>query len=207
MENQSTNTSAKKIMIIGLGVIFFTVFLFLILNRVSKTKKEKTTGTKQSKIVPQETSKPVVGSIKKTTGKVNLIVKGNKMSFKPGETVTLQVLADSDGKNITGFDWLIGYDSTAFSFEKAVSLDENFNLISVKKKEMIIITGTKKVTSNQETVFSNRVVAELNFKVNKTGEYQFSLLSEVGREKTQLVDVNTQIIFPQVNNVVIKVNQ
>jgi len=70
---------------------------------------------------------------------------------------------------------------------------------------MIINNGSKKVGSEMETVLSNTAIAELVFKSLIKGQYNFSLVEEAGKERTQFIDSNTRILFSKLNSLTIEV--
>jgi hypothetical protein len=186
----------KMLKWLGLLVIL-SLLLFVITKQFPRIKREETL-PKVNKTAPKV--------VRPKKGAVNLAYKNGQSRFSINENVSLIVTVSSNGKNVSGFDWLIRYDSSAFSLEQVIPLNKGFNLFSFKEKNMIIINGSKKVGSEMETVLSNTVVAELVFKPLSKGQYNFSLLEEAGKERTQLVDSNTRILFPKLNSLTIEVN-
>jgi hypothetical protein len=151
--------------------------------------------------------KSEVSFFQQKKGEVSLIVKNKTDRFTIGQPMSLIISGNSNGKNITGFDFIIAYDKTAFSFNKAVSLSSDFDLKVFQIGDGLIVTGNKKLQVNRPTILSNNHLIELVFVPKKAGQFDFSILSSSGKEKTQMVDVNSQIFYPRVNSLKVDVSQ
>src|SRR3989338_10494971 len=136
----------KNKIFIYLLVIFFAGFvgsgIFLLTSNKKTTSNEQavSTSTVQQKNVIFLTPMP-------TKGFINL--ENNSAVNKVNNPVDLSLMADSNGENVTAFDTLISYDSLAFDFNQAISLDPAFAVYSFKKENYLTLTVVK--TSQDQT--------------------------------------------------------
>ncbi len=193
MEN---NISKQKIFIFVVFVlILMTVFLIIAnqlkknqaLNQTNKTEVSPTT-------IVNETS----------TGGLELILKESD-NPKLGQAFSVVILANSDNKNITGFDALVGYDKTALEFVKATEIKEDFKVLAFNNSDWITINGSRKIQYNQPVVFNNTELVEISFKPLKTGQVDLDIIENKGSEKTQMVDVDSKIIYPRASSLTVEV--
>ncbi len=194
MENNQT----IKTMLVYLLVIFLAVFvgsgIFLILNN-KKPSAEKETITASS----------TIPTVKPTQGSLNLKLTSETMVTKNSE-IQIDLLADSNEKNIVGYDLVLSYDPLAFEFIKATSNLADFKIYSYNRNNYLSFLATKSLQGQTSSVFAQTKVASLFFKPIKAGKFTFSLKPLIGKDQTDLVTDKTEIINPQLNDLEIEVN-
>ncbi len=197
MDN-TKQTNANNRIYIYLLAAFFVVFIatgvFLLISNKPTASQGAQTATLKEQPITLPTAVP-------TRGFVNL----SEASQSAG-IVTFNVVADSDGENISAYDVQIGYDPLAFDFQSAVSIDPSFQIYPFHKDKLLTLTAVKATQDQSPSIFTNKPVIKLNFRSKKTGSYSFAVLSSVGKETTKFVNTKTQIIKPEVNqiNVIVK---
>lgn len=192
------NNQNKNKIFVYLLVIFFAVFIgtsvFLVMNS-KKTLSGNTMPT--SVIVP--TAKPVQGSM------------DIKLPENQGSSMTLDkelkidLMADSNAKNIVGYDLVLTYDTSSFDFVSATSDLTDFKIYSYQKDGYISLLATKTLQSQMSSVFTQTKIASLVFKPLKAGNYVFSLKPIMGKDKTDLVTDKTEVLDPKLNELKIEV--
>jgi hypothetical protein len=115
------------------------------------------------------------------------------------------VKADSLGNDVSGFDILIGYSQDAFSLTGVSDLSTMFKSYPLKKNNLLIVTGTKKLQVNSNSVLKGEDIVEVNLACLKKGQYSFTLLTTSDKEKTQMVNAESKIVYPDLNQIQIKV--
>ena len=184
MEN---NVSKQKMFVFVVFVLVLMTVFLIIANQLKKN--QVLTQTNQTEV------SPTVILAKTKDGKMELILKESAQPVV-GQPFSLILLADSNGKNITGFDTLIGYDKTALEFVNATALKEDFKVSSFENIVGKTIDGARKIQYNQPVVFNNTELAELNFKPLKVGVFSINVVDKTGKETTQMVDTDSKILYP-----------
>jgi len=187
-------------------IIFVSIIVLLMVNKRKVIQKNKIIQKKTVSAL-KVSDKSEVSFFQQKKGKVHLIVKNKTDRFNINQPMNLVILADSNGKNITGFDFILTYDKTAFSFNKAVSLSSDFDLQTFQGEDVLILTGNKKLEVNHPTILNNSQLIELVFVPKKVGQFDFSILSSSNKEKTQMVDINSQVFYPELNSLKVYINE
>ncbi|MDH7476326.1 MAG: cohesin domain-containing protein [Microgenomates group bacterium] len=179
-ETEEKNSNQTFLIVIA-GVI--VLFIILLLVFISGSKK-KTVNYSQN--IPEVSPVPTVIQEK---GVLSLKSKTGKTNFSVGQTITLVVNAYSDNKPITGYDAVIKTDDNLLKYLGQKSLNPNFQLFTSVKPNQIYLTGVKKLNTNEEIVFDNTDIAELTFKVLKSGTINLGLDFVPGSKKdSNLID-------------------
>jgi len=196
----------KNMIFVYLLVVFFAMFIgtgiFLTFNNKSGTTKNQendTTATIKQEQMVIPTSAPTEGSF-------NLVLANGATSAKIDDEVQINVVADSNESNISGYDLALSYDPLAFDFVRATSNLSDFKIFSYKKSKDLSLLGTKSIQSQEPSVFSQTKIVSLFFKPVKIGSYNFSLKSKIDIDKTDLVTDKTEVLNPQLNDLVVLVN-
>lgn len=189
----------NKTIFVYLLVIFFAVFvgtgIFLILNNKKPLSEKETIAT--TMIIP---------TVKPTQGSLNLKLFGNEeTSLSTDKELKIDLIADSNEKNIVGYDLVLSYDPLAFDFVKATSDLADFKIYSYKRDNYLSFLATKTLQSQTPSVFTQTKIASLVFKPMKAGKFTFSLKPLIGKDKTDLVTDKTEVINPKLNELEIEV--
>lgn len=195
-KNMENNISKQKMFVFVVFVLVLMTVFLIIANQLKKN--QALNQANKTEISPPAT-------VNKTkTGGLELILKESARP-KLGQAFSLVILADSNNKNITGFDALVGYDKTAFEFVNAVGIKEDFKALTFNNSDWITINGSRRIQYNQPVAFSNSELVEINFKPLKTGQFDFSIIESKGNEKTQMVDTDSKIIYPKASSLMVEV--
>lgn len=183
--------------------IFFAVFagtgIFIAMNTTSKKPAVVNKGLSQT-----VTKSIIVPSAPVTEGALSLTSTKSQV-LSTDEEVVVDIVADSNGKNITGYDLALNYDPIAFDFVKATSSRTDFKVYTYNRGNYLSFLVTKVPQSDQTSVFAQTKVISLVFKPNKKGNYKFSLESKIDKDKTDLVTDKTEILDPVLNGLEVKV--
>lgn len=215
MENDQEKNKIFKYLL----VIFFAVFIgtgiFLLISNKSKNSEEKISSVRvdfpdePTAVIPTAAS-PIAtggGTITAVPSSVSMILKTDLTNnqMKVGDIVELSLLADSNGKNIVGYDVIIYYDSLAFDFKRGLSSLPDYNIFTYKKGHYFTITGLKTLQSAPSPMTKNSKLATLTFEATKPGSFEFVLKPSNNADKTDLITDKTEILMPELNKVTIEV--
>lgn len=188
-------------------LIFLSIFYLLTnkpkINQTFQDNQNNQTATEKQK--KQAISPTPISKIFSSKKLFKLALPSTQNTFSLNNQIEIEVYADSEGKNISGYDLIISYDPQGLEFVKSESNLVDFSLYSFKKDSYLSLTATKNLNSNAQTIFASNKIASLTFKPKKPGIYQISLLKNYGKEKTQMVDNQTNIYFPSLNKIKIEV--
>lgn len=224
MENEAEKNKIFK----NLLVVFFAVFIgtgiFLLLSNKSKNPKEKISSVRiddtqntndgvdfpeePTAVIPTTASTITTGvTTTTTTAGISMTLETNLSGgqMKVGDMVELSLFADSNGKNIVGYDVVIYYDSLAFDFKKGLSSLSDYNIFTYKKGHYFTITGLKTLQSAPSPMTKANKLATLTFEATKPGSFEFALKPSNNADKTDLITDKTEVLVPELNKVVISV--
>lgn len=201
------NTQGNNKIYIYLLIVFFAVFvgtgIFLMVSNKKISPKQEAVSTSTIK---QE--KMIIPTAAPTRGFINLQLANNLNinNFVKGDLINLELLGDSDGENITGFDVLINYDPLTFDFIKAESKLSAFKVYSFIKNNRLTLTVVKTSQDKTPTVFKGSSIVDLAFKSKKSGNFTFAILPLFGKESTKFVNDKTEVIYPATNEIKVTIN-
>ncbi len=133
-------------------------------------------------------------------------VKAPESAARTGEEVTVYIHAFSGGKDITGYDLLVGIDPAQFEVVNITSELPTFQIRAFDRGMYHAVTGIKDLQAQDPTVFNDTPVLKVVLKPITSGEGVVTVLSTKGQERTQLIDADVVIMEPQVGSAFIKVN-
>lgn len=165
--------SIYRFLIIGvfiLLVIFGTV-LILVFRQKPKSESART----KVEVIPTPTIK--------AEGSLTLVKVDNS---------TYDIVANSSGKDIVGYDILLGFDSTRADLINVLSAEPNFNIFKLQKNNLLIITGTKKLAIKTPTIFSKTKILTIR-------GASVSIIYQSGKETTKFVDSASKIYYPTIS--------
>jgi hypothetical protein len=202
MENTEKNNIFKYLL-----VVFFAAFvgtgLFLLISNKPKTSKEKISTVRVDFPVENTAVIPTVATTSSVSMALETNLPGNQM--KVGDTIELNLLADSNGKNIVGYDVVMYYDSLAFDFLKGITMLPDYNIFTYKKGHYFTITGLKTLQSAPSPMTKANKLATLTFQSTKAGKFEFSLKQSNEKDKTDLVTDKTEVLIPTLNQLTVDV--
>ncbi|QQS43284.1 hypothetical protein IPM65_03925 [Candidatus Roizmanbacteria bacterium] len=130
-------------------------------------------------------------------------VKAPEQEATVGQEVELTVNAFSGGKDITGYDLLIGIDPSQYEVVSITSELPSFQIQAFDRGMYRAVTGIKNLQSQDPTLFNDTPLVKVVLEPKTTGEGVVTVLTTKGQERTQLVDKDVVIIEPQVGSVFI----
>jgi len=199
MENQSGNRIFKYLLVVFLAA-FIGTGIFLLISNKPKTSKEKISTARVD--FPEE-STFVIPATDNVIMTLDTDLSGNQV--KVGDMIELNLFADSNGKNIVGYDAVLYYDSLAFDFFKGITKLPDYKIFTYKKGHYFTITGLKKLQSAPSPMTKANKLATLTFKATKAGKFEFSLKQSNEKDKTDLVTDKTEVLVPTLNKMTVEV--
>lgn len=127
-------------------------------------------------------------------------VKAPDTEAAVGEEIAVTVHAFSGGKDITGYDLLIGIDPAQFEVVSITSELPSFQIQAFDQGMYRAVTGIKNLQSQDATIFNDTPLVKVVVKSKTTEDGVITVLSSKGQERTQLVDKDVVIIEPQVGS-------
>lgn len=117
--------------------------------------------------------------------------------YRVGQRINLQVLADSVGSDIVGFDLLFKYDKQAFSTPSVTTPLQGYTVVTAENENHFTITAVQVPGSENRTIFNGTEILKLVFNPLKVGTYEISIIPEVNPESTKFVSTESQQLIPQ----------
>lgn len=127
-------------------------------------------------------------------------LKPESENFEIGKESTLNIYGSSNGKDITGYDMLIGIDKEYFDIVSIESQIEGFSIFHFDRDLYQSITGIKAPQDKKETPFSDTKMIKIVVKPKKKGETLITIIASNDKEKTQMVDADVQVVTPQIGS-------
>jgi hypothetical protein len=227
MENEAEKNKIFKYLLVVFFAVFIGTGIFLLLSNKSKNPKEKissvriddTQNTNDGVDFPEEPTAVIPTNAPATTTNTTTTVTATPSStsmtlathlsgaqMKVGDMVELSLFADSNGKNIVGYDVVIYYDSLAFDFKRGLSSLSDYNIFTYKKGHYFTITGLKTLQSVPSPMTKANKLATLTFEATKLGSFEFALKPSNNADKTDLITDKTEVLVPELNKVIVNVN-
>lgn len=226
MENEMEKNKIFKYLLVVFFAVFIGTGIFLLMSNKTKNPKEKissvriddTQNTNNGIDFPEESTAVIptsaspittntITTVTTTPSSTNMTLETNLSGgqMKIGDMVELSLFADSNGKNIVGYDVVMYYDSLAFDFKRGLSSLADYNIFTYKKGHYFTITGLKTLQSSPSPMTKNNKLATLTFEATKPGTFEFALKSSNNADKTDLITDKTEVLVPELNKVVISV--
>lgn len=177
--------------VLVLSLVFLVIVVFVLNNIISSVQKRKSTSVMtinpQSNLNevknPSSYQVPTIPIISPLllpkVVKIYLVLQDQADKLSVNQNFKVQVVADSKGKNVVGFDIFIPVEKNEgggqIDFISAQSMLSNFDIYPTKKDNLVIITGVKKITEQSQTPFNNEPIVSLVFKSVKPGKFVLSL--------------------------------
>jgi len=130
-------------------------------------------------------------------------MRADSTSVSVGDTVKVTMYGFSGGKDITGYDALIGIDPEVYEVLSIESVAPGFQIFKFDKGMYYSITGIKDVHMTDATVFDNTALLTITLKPKKKGENIVTILTSKDKERTKFVDKNVEVLTPQIGSVFI----
>lgn len=186
--NNQTNRVFRLILL-----LVFIIFAFLLFFLYQTRKKAGEQANNVSVTYPT----PVISTI----GSFSLQSVSGETKGALDKPVELDIVANSEQNSIVGYDVIVKFEKGALEILSAESLLLDFSIYPLKKSDHYIVTGTKKLGSNEPTVFANNAILRLKVLPKVKGALTLSLVNRIGLEKSQMVNEKTKVLIPEVGGI------
>ncbi len=188
--SQNQNDMFLKILFFIFGLIFLILIFFVILN-IKKDSKNLENKTELKK-------KQSLELVRKGT----LKSKSNLEKNLVNQQLEVDILANSNNTPIVGFDFVLKFDNVNLQFLNAKSLNDDFDIrVNTKQKNLLRVTGFKKIGITQDSILKDSSVVAMTFKPLKKGDYKMDFVFVKGETgDTNLIDKNGNDILGEVDN-------
>ncbi len=129
-------------------------------------------------------------------GYFKLATKDGRNRYEKNSAITVVLTAGSENKQVVSYDVVLKYPVSGFAFQKAVSLNPDFQIFAQDNRGYISISGIKNLQSTSSSVWTNTPLIEYNFNVPQAGTYKL-ILQQVGKETNKMVDDKAFAVYPQ----------
>jgi|GEM_PF-1923529 len=133
-------------------------------------------------------------------------VKGSDQPVGLGEEFKVSVTAFSGGRDINGYDILLGVDPEQFEVVSVQPATTDFQIQSFDRGMYHAITGYKNLQVKTPTVLEDTAVLLITLKPKVKGQLLVTVLAKKDQEKTQFIDKDVNVIEPQVGSMFITVH-
>lgn len=198
MEAQDSKSMMPKVLLLG----FFILFVIIVLALVFKNRKSSMVGEKNTSEITQA---PVIPTVMVKEGTATLKTSDAAARYAKGATISVEVLADSNGSDVVGYDLLVSFDTDKMDFVAVTSLSPDFKIYKLVRSGGVTLTGTKQLTIKTPTVFANAKIAILTFRSKVKGVATVGITSNEGKEVTQFVDGKSKNHRPQTNQISLEI--
>jgi hypothetical protein len=134
-----------------------------------------------------------------------LELKSDNLNYKVGDEVMITLNGYSGGKDIVGYDILIGADSVAWETVSIDSAISDFLTRKFDRGNFQSVTGIKDIKSKDPKVLDNTPVLFLKMKPKISGQLTVSVFKNQGPEQTKFVDADVNVIEPQIGSITVNV--
>ncbi len=188
----------KKLLLLLVIIGAVSVVLFLYTSgKKAPVQQTAMEGTPPSSETGVPTLPPSVGSFS--------LRSANGLQGKVGKLMQLDLVVDSSGKSITGYDLVLAYDQSYLDVQSAVSLLPSFSVFPTKQKENYIVTGVKQLSVKTPVIFTTSPIVRLSFVPKKAGSVTIQVVSQLGSAKSQMVDEETHVILPKTEGITLEI--
>ncbi len=128
-----------------------------------------------------------------------------KSTYTTSETVTLTINGYTEGRDITGYDVLLTLDTDIFELQSVSTAIPGFTVFPFDNDGYIAITAIKDIGENEPTILDGTEMLTVELKPKKKGTGVISIALENDKEKTQFVDVNVEVLVPQIGSAQVEI--
>ncbi len=123
-----------------------------------------------------------------------------------GKPITFAVIADSNSKDIVGFDIALDYKEAQFEFQDAVANASGFNVAASTQKGVLAVSGYKSLGAKQSSVFSNTQIATITLIPKTTGSFSISPVASLNGASSKLVTTDKHVMVPRLESATVVVS-
>lgn len=204
MDPQSINNQ-KNMLFRYLLLLVFVVFAF-VLFFLYQTRKNTEDKRNFDTIIPPASVQPSPNSVTgRRVGSFSLKSASEINTGDVDKALDVDIVASSDQKSIVGYDAVVKFEKGGVDVVSAKSLLPDFDVFTLKKSDYYIVTGTKKLGSQESTILDNTAILRLTLMPKKPGTLVLTLAETLGLEKSQMVDTESKILTPQLGEIILEI--
>lgn len=173
----------RKPLILVIVVVLLVAGAYFLMRNYTKSSSIDKMGRIDESTIP--TDEPV-------TGASYFVWDIKNMNAQVGQEFPVRVKANSFNDNVTGFDLVIDYDPTALQYVRQESALVGFELHEVQQSQPLAFTAVKDLATQDEKKFNYEPIMTLYFKPLKAGNAQVKILDELQRQKTQIINSDSE---------------
>lgn len=184
------------LVIILIGVIFVT---YRTGSSGAQTTVDSQTTQKESEIdVPASTQA-------KYKGTFFMHIANDAREFAVGDTIEVEVFADSDGQNIVGYDLDVDITGGA-KFASAQSAIEDFDMHPTPREGGVYLTSLKDLASNTPSTFADSQIATIMLTATAPGTVTITPKFILGETRhSNLMSITSESVLSSVEGVTVTV--
>lgn len=157
----------------------------------------------QSSLFTQTSPTPTV---KKTLDVGYFALKTNKsITAKVGQSVEIELFANSESRNIVTYDAIVTYDPTKVTYQSAASAKSEFTIYPYDGEDFVIITGSKNPSATSSIAFNDEKVATLRFVPKAKGQIGIELTKSHNRATSGMITEDQKDILREVESLTVEV--
>lgn len=205
MENNTENTGKSKIFIyllVGFFAFFIGTSIFLILNKqkeqAAASGGNTNTTTDQGAVNTIKQDTLTFPSNEKEESEYSLTLKTEAEQVSVGTVINVDIYANSNLKNVVGYDFVLKYDPLTFDYMKIEPILPDFRIYHYKKDNYLTFTSTRDLQSSPAP-FNDVKIASIFFEAKKAGNSSFSLEPSYDKSKTDFITDSTEVLIPALN--------
>lgn len=187
MDDETQLNQTKRTYFIGSLILVLIVLagFVMYLKNGMKTSTEKK--VEVTAVAP--TSYPATGSFS---------VVSEAQTTTVGAPTKATIFANTEGKDLVGYDLLFSAPSDKMSSVKATSLLPDFQVFVKENAGYVTITGIRGLASTSSQILANTPLVEVSFVPKASGNLELSILQSMQNELTKFVDTETKLFYPNV---------
>lgn len=180
------------------GSVILILVICVIAYALSRSSQPSTATQGTPTTAQQQGETRVIPTIDSSRAAVEVVATDRAAAHTVGQEFTIQILANSQGADIYGYDLLFPYDKEAIEIVSVTSTVQAFQISPHDRDTYYSVTGIKSLNETGVTAFDNTAILEITLKGLKAGTYYFEVLPELGKETSQFVDKDMKVVQPQI---------
>jgi len=189
MDDETQLNQTKRTYFIGSSILVLLILagFVMYLKNGMKASTEKT--VEVTAVAP--TAYPATGSFS---------IVSETQTTTVGTLTKATILANTDGKDLVGYDLLFSVPADKMGSVKATSLLPDFQVFVKENAGYVTITGIRGLASTSSQILAETPLVEVSFVPKVSGNLELSVLSSMQNELTKFVDTETKLFYPNVSS-------
>ncbi len=149
---------------------------------------------------------PTSSPVSKYHGSFMLHTENDQKEFSVGDTITVDVFADSDSQPVVGYDLDLDVVGGA-QFAQADSMIDDFDMHPTKREGGVYLTSLKSLASQEPTIFADTTIATITFTATAPGTVMITPKFVVGETShSNLMSVTSESVLGSVEGITVTVH-